>query len=44
MLADWSQELAKLQAIMNQLRSARREMDAESFRSNWSMEDFKRRC
>ncbi len=32
LLADLVAQLARLQAIMNQLRSARREMDAESFR------------
>ncbi|HKM49180.1 MAG TPA: PilZ domain-containing protein [Terriglobales bacterium] len=32
LLADMVARLARLQAIMNQLRSARREMDAESFR------------
>ena len=32
LLADLVAELARLQAIMNQLKSARREMDAESFR------------
>jgi len=32
MLADLITELARLQAVMNKLKSARREMDAESFR------------
>jgi len=32
LLADLVAQLARLQAIMNQLKSARREMDAESFR------------
>jgi hypothetical protein len=32
LLADLVTELARLQAIMNKLKSARREMDAESFR------------
>jgi hypothetical protein len=32
MLGDLIAELAKLQAVMNKLKSARREMDAESFR------------
>lgn len=32
LLADLVAELARLQAIMNKLKSARREMDAESFR------------
>ena len=32
MLADLVAELARLQAVMNKLKSARREMDTESFR------------
>ena len=32
MLSDLIKELARVQAIMNRLKSARRDLDAESFR------------
>jgi hypothetical protein len=42
LLADLVTDLARLQALMNKLKSARREMDAESFRRQ--LEDGKRQA